>query len=167
MLTRTILAGQLMLVGACSLAVREPQASSPTASCGQLYRQRSLEPMIAPLVGATALEIDAADRHNARIEVSVIALAAERYCLQRGRYPTSVSELIRIGGTQPSGASCVIRFAPPEDPWGHPYRYEVENGVPHIMSIGKDGTARTADDLSLLPSDPGSVQIDVAQICKG
>ena len=153
----------LLISSACAILERDVEAA-PVA-CGQLYRLRTLEPLIAPLSGAILAERAAADRHNAALEVSMISLAAERACSALGRYPQSIGELVRFSQHLSRSASCVLRERPDPDPWDRPYVYRLVEGEPQIMSGGPDRQLNTPDDIVLRPPRPDIVLITFREIC--
>lgn len=150
---------------ACGVTARVPIAESPATACGLLYQKSNLEPWIAPLTGATEAEEEAANQHNAGIDLSMISLAAERACVEDGHYPASLSELHRRGAGVKGIQACVLRVHVRHDPWVRPYRYVMREGVPFISSAGRDGRAGTADDISLAPPARDLVPINAREDC--
>lgn len=149
------------VVASCRVS-EPPRTGSPTlASCGRLFTLRSLEPFVAPLTGASMAQEDVADHRDARIQLSLVSYAAERFCVEVGRYPNSVQEIISYGRRLPSDAGCAIRYRMPRHPWTQRYRYDLNHGSPQIVSPGPDDRYGTSDDVSLDPQAPEVVQISV------
>jgi hypothetical protein len=139
-----------------------PQADQ----CGSLSRLRSLEMFLAPLSGATSEQNMAADRHQVRIDLSLISLAAERSCTELGRYPASLRQLVRDIKQLPPSSVCVLLAPLDRDPWGRNYLYLMRDGIPHISSSGPDRRAGTADDISLEVTGEEVVRINGRETCR-
>lgn len=147
----------------------QPPAVLPSAQpspCGVLRRQSSLELEVPLLVGGDPELNDRADRHNARVSLSLIALASERACVELGRYPNSMGELIRHGRKLPGNALCALRFSLGRDPWGNSFQYVLRNGIPELFSPGPDKRAHTGDDVTLQHPVESSVPIDARAQCR-
>lgn len=91
---------------------------------------------------------------TARAQISAIGTALELYALDNGGFPSVESGLAGLISA-PTGAS---RWSGPylknikdlNDPWGHPYRYQLDDrGQPKVSSLGRDnapgGTGEDTD----------------------
>ena len=85
---------------------------------------------------------------RARAELESIATALESYRRERGFYVESKSEAALIDNLNPHYLARVIRV----DPWHQPYEYEGERNKFTLRSVGPDGQANTADDVTLANS---------------
>ena len=85
---------------------------------------------------------------RARAELESIATALESYRRERGFYVESKSEAALIDNLNPHYLARVIRV----DPWHRPYEYEGERNKFTLRSVGPDGQANTADDVTLANS---------------
>lgn len=94
--------------------------------------------------------VDSAKAASARADLQLIAQALEAFRVKRGFYVESKSEAVLIDFLSPTYLTRVIRL----DPWRRPYLYEGSRDHFTLVSLGPDGKANTADDISL--SGPGS-----------
>ena len=85
---------------------------------------------------------------RARAELESIATALESFRRERGSYVESKSEAALIDHLNPHYLARVIRV----DPWHQPYEYEGERTRFTLRSVGPDGQANTADDVTLASS---------------
>lgn len=85
-------------------------------------------------------------------EVNTLRAALEVFRKDCGRYPTAedgIFSLIHNCGARGWDGPYVSKMKP--DPWQSQYVYSLSNGVPQVMSCGRDRVVGTADDI--LPVD--------------
>jgi general secretion pathway protein G len=99
------------------------------------------------------------DKKLAKVTVSEVANAINRYKIDVGSYPEAGEAGIQALLTKPSDEKLAAKWggpylngAAPNDPWNNPIVYDLatdENGnqVPHVSSNGPDGSAGTDDDI--------------------
>jgi hypothetical protein len=169
------LAGVVVVVGLCSVAARrvalEPAGTVGTEpACEQLYGW-IIRHQDRPVPGASdsVVQRDRADLSRARAKVTAIALAAERWCAERGsgEYPSSLTALVDHARRLPSPSPCRVHEGDLVDPWDHPIFYELHDGVPFIVSAGPDGRFSTTDDVLLPPrSDARAWHLTFSTVCQ-
>ncbi|MBF5043302.1 type II secretion system protein GspG [Aggregicoccus sp. 17bor-14] len=94
---------------------------------------------------------------RAELDIHNIAGALKLSYAKQGRYPSTAE------GLQALVAQGSIESIP-LDPWNHPYRYELRDGRPEVLSLGADGrpggSGRDEDirlsDLRRPPADAGT-----------
>jgi len=88
---------------------------------------------------------------SSKIQMSNFDIMLLGYKLEVGSYPSTEQGLQALH-EQPAGATKWAKQAAkpiPEDPWGHPYQYElVDNDNFVISSWGPDGQGGTEDDVT-------------------
>lgn len=82
---------------------------------------------------------------RARAELESLAAALEAYRRARGFYVVAESAVALVDHLNPRYTSTFIRF----DPWHHPYEYEGTRERFTLRSLGADGKANTADDVTI------------------
>jgi type II secretion system protein G len=85
----------------------------------------------------------------ARAELKAISTALRLYQLDVGVLPSTaqgLKALLRNPGE--AGWKGPYLTALPRDPWGRAYRYRCEGKTFTVSSVGPDGTAGNADDIS-------------------
>lgn len=142
---------------------------SDTERCGRLKIWR-LPDHFAPTEGASDSLEQRAQFMILRTKavVSLIAAAAERWCVEqgRGRYPASLAALLAYSNRLSLKASCRVDASHYFDPWGRPIFYGLSGGVPVIVSAGPDGRFSTQDDITLpKPGDKDAVPIQARASC--
>ncbi len=110
----------------------------------------------------------------ARARVTLIGLAAERWCLGEGhgRYPSSLAELIAYAtgvrrlANQPRVMQCVLDSELTLDPWDSPIFFQAQENRLLVVSAGPDRVFTTSDDIALPDSAlPNTVQLNPAEHC--
>lgn len=86
---------------------------------------------------------------RARAELESIATALESYRREHGSYVEAKSEAALVDQLSPRYLARVIRI----DPWHKPYEYEGARNSFVLRSVGPDGKANTADDVTLTGSN--------------
>lgn len=100
--------------------------------------------LLIALVGPMVFNrINGAQTQTAEVQVDSLVTALEYYRLDVGRYPTGGEGLDALLAA-PSGAEgwagpYLERNEIPSDPWGAPYRYELQGGQIRVFSLGSDG----------------------------
>ena len=102
-----------------------------------------------------------------RSRVTVMALAAEQYCVELGRYPSSLGELeVYALRLDPLSDPCRLDSHLLEDEWGTSLRYVLHGETPTIDSAGPDRAFGTSDDIGLpTPQDSLGFRIVARQVC--
>jgi Type II secretion system (T2SS), protein G len=89
----------------------------------------------------------------AKSEIAAIETAAESFHKEYGSYPTDLQELVHTARDGGNNKQFLTRIAP--NPWGGPFRYEVEHGasgesikiwaVPDRKTQGKIGSSELSN----------------------
>lgn len=106
--------------------------------------------VIALLAGLVApnvfTNLGVARGSTAESQAAMLAAAMDSYRLDNGRYPSSEQGLTALWvepATSPTPRNWngpYLRRAPPTDPWGNPYQYELaEDGRFTLSTLGADG----------------------------
>ena len=82
---------------------------------------------------------------RARADLETLAAALEAYRRSRGFYVVADSASALVDHLNPRHTSAYIRF----DPWHHPYEYQGTRERFTLRSLGADGKANTADDVTV------------------
>lgn len=160
----------LFLLISCSPQEKAPQtdqslgANSP---CGQLrYWPDASGNFIAPPDADAAMRTMFAVKRS-RAALNHVAVAAEKFCVDTGRYPRSLSELWAAGDKLARGHPCALASpGPVSDEWGNEYEYEFVDSVPRIQSAGPDGEFGTSDDVRIPTTDTeGTERFDAQERC--
>ncbi|MBX5482931.1 MAG: type II secretion system protein GspG [Myxococcaceae bacterium] len=77
-------------------------------------------------------KIDTRETERARLDLKNFESALKMYHRKKGTWPTEQEGLAAV---QRSG----ILIELPKDPWGRPYHFAVENGIPVVTTLGRDG----------------------------
>ena len=111
--------------------------------------------LLAGLVGPQVLNHFAGAQHKtARLQVKEIESAAEIFKLDVGRFPSAeegLEALVTKPATVTGWNGPYLKKGIPNDPWGHPYRYDNpgKHGEIDIYSLGADnapgGEGKNAD----------------------
>ncbi|HKP71941.1 MAG TPA: type II secretion system protein GspG [Pyrinomonadaceae bacterium] len=94
---------------------------------------------------AVELALDAAKRERARADLENLSAALEAYRRERGFYVVAESATVLVDHLNPRYTETFIRF----DPWHRPYEYEGTRDRFTLRSLGADGKANTADDVTM------------------
>lgn len=132
----------------------------PPVACGQLRAWDASSAFEEQPQGARAPWVT-------RSGLTLVAAAAERFCLAKSRYPESLSELVAFSDSLgPREVLCRLYRDQLTDEWGTPIRYTVQTAAPVILSAGPDRTFGTADDVGL-PSATDSLgfRIEAQKYC--
>jgi len=89
--------------------------------------------------------LDTEKRARARAELESLAAALEAHRRARGFYVVAATATDLVDHLNPRYTSAFIRF----DPWHRPYEYEGTRERFILRSLGADGKANTADDVTL------------------
>ena len=89
--------------------------------------------------------LDTEKRARARAELESLAAALEAHRRARGFYVVAATATDLVDHLNPRYTSAFIRF----DPWHRPYEYEGTRERFTLRSLGADGKANTADDVTL------------------
>ena len=73
--------------------------------------------------------------------------ALEMYRLDVGEYPRALDNLIKNPGREHWNGPYITGDTLPRDAWGNPYRYEIKDSHPVILSSGPNGAFGTQDDI--------------------
>ncbi len=95
---------------------------------------------IAPLVAA--LNTEKATR--ARADLATLAAALEAFRRERGFYVVADTSAALVDQLNPRYTTSIIRL----DPWHRPYEYTATPATYTLRSLGPDGKANTADDVT-------------------
>lgn len=93
----------------------------------------TISAMLMSAVAVSALMIHGnSQRQKAWLDARNLVTALDTYRLQKGRYPTPVEGLDALRKAK------VVKELP-DDPWGTPYAFALEDGEPVVTSYGADG----------------------------
>lgn len=93
----------------------------------------TISAMLMSAVAVSALQIyDHSQTEKAKLDVKNLGTALDAYRLQKGRYPAPAEGLAALTKSK------VLKELP-DDPWGTPYAYALEDGEPVVTSYGADG----------------------------
>jgi general secretion pathway protein G len=100
--------------------------------------------LLAGLVGPRVLnQLGGAKHKTAGVQISEIEKSLELFKLDVGRFPTTeegLDALAKKPATVTTGWSGpYMKGGVPVDPWGKPYRYQLQGGAIEILSLGGDG----------------------------
>jgi hypothetical protein len=116
--------------------------------CGSLRAWPTVPGLWVPPADAGEAAFRAAAIWETQDALNLVSYAAERFCVEHGGYPASLSELIEADSEIPPLTPCRFELlAAPLDAWDRPIVYESEGGIPKIYSTGPDGVAGTPDDV--------------------
>lgn len=90
--------------------------------------------IMAAVAVAVIPNLQKAQRDRVYVDFGNISSALKLYYARKGSYPDTGAGLKALVDMQ-------ILEKAPEDPWGKPYVYLLENGKPVLMSYGADGNA--------------------------
>jgi len=83
------------------------------------------------------------DRHReTRMQARCLALACADFCMDVGRPPSTLTELVDGTGINKWDGPYLEPARIPDDPWGRPYGYDAPDepgGSPDVFSLGGDG----------------------------
>jgi len=82
---------------------------------------------------------------RARAELETLAIGLEAFRRERGAYVVADTEAALVDELHPRYVEIIIRV----DPWHRPYEYEGARERFTLRSLGPDGEANTADDVTL------------------
>jgi general secretion pathway protein G len=98
-------------------------------------------------------QVAKSEREAARTQLDAFAKALTAYRLDLGAFPApelGLAALTTAPLNEPRWRGPYLQKAPPADPWGRPYVYEVQGADATIKSWGKDGKpGGAADDADL------------------
>lgn len=115
------------------------------------YVQIGLMVVMIPLLAAIAIPSfvkarSQAQVHATRSTIAELSTAINLYELDTGRYPSSLSSLLKTDGS-PNWNGPYMREEV-VDAWGTAFAYEVSGGHPSLVSAGPDRTVGTSDDIT-------------------
>jgi general secretion pathway protein G len=88
-------------------------------------------------------QIGKSEVNAAKAQIDALEKALDQYRLDTGGYPTTelgLNALLTRPNNEPKWAGPYLKKAPPPDPWGRPYVYQLgQSGGVAILSYGKDG----------------------------
>ncbi len=98
-----------------------------------------------------------ADSKNAKIQISALQQAVRTYYIHVKQFPTDLNDLME----QPANLAVPTRWKGPYldtnklpvDPWGRPYKYQLQGKQVVISSAGADGVEGTDDDVDNLKQE--------------
>ena len=96
-------------------------------------------------IDALATALNEQKRLQARVDLSSMAAALEKFHRDRGYYVVSESHAALIDHLIPKYLLPVLRL----DPWGQPYVYEGARTQYTLASAGPDRKAKTTDDITV------------------
>lgn len=85
-------------------------------------------------------KVDTTKVKTAIAQMQMINTALDTYRLDLGQYPENLRELINSSSDRWDGPYLPKNI--PEDPWGNPYQYQIDDNNPlvfKLMSLGADG----------------------------
>ncbi len=89
--------------------------------------------------------LDAEKRARARADLDALAAALEAFRRERGFYVVADTSAVLVDQLNPRYTNAIIRI----DPWHRPYEYAGTRAGFVLRSVGPDGKANTADDLTI------------------
>jgi general secretion pathway protein G len=111
--------------------------------------------LLASLVGPKLFgQLGKAKQKTAKAQIGMLMAALDAYRLDVGSYPSQqdgLNSLINNPGTQEWAGPYLAKGQLPQDPWNHPYVYQIpgQHGEVDIISMGGDnkagGTGEDAD----------------------
>lgn len=111
--------------------------------------------LLASLVGPKLFgQLGKAKQKTAKAQIEMLMAGLDAYRLDVGNYPTQqegLNSLISSPGAQEWAGPYLAKGQLPQDPWNHPYVYQVpgQHGEVDIFSLGADnkagGTGEDAD----------------------
>ncbi|MBV8620761.1 MAG: type II secretion system major pseudopilin GspG [Curvibacter sp.] len=101
--------------------------------------------LLAGLVGPRVLsQLGGAKSKTAGVQIADLEKSLELFKLDVGRFPTTeegLNALVVKPGAAMGWNGPYLKGAVPSDPWGHPYKYTLNNGAVELLSYGADGAA--------------------------
>ena len=101
--------------------------------------------LLAGLVGPRVLsQLGGAKSKTAGVQIADLEKSLELFKLDVGRFPTTeegLNALVVKPGAAMGWNGPYLKGAVPTDPWGHPYKYTLNNGAVELLSYGADGAA--------------------------
>ena len=110
------------------------QDEPPPRSPGETRIERNFS-----LVPRIALPLQRDNRTKIRYDLRKIYEAATFFYVVTGHFPVSINEMINaVDGDGQEIPGSLEKM--PRDPWGSPYKYEMSDGKPLIICLGRDNT---------------------------
>lgn len=136
-----------------------------TGRCGRLGIWILPEENLVPSGDLDAALIEMQGR-TTHARINLLAFSVEQYCQIMGHYPSSLDELFALSLPDTVASQCRPNPNYRVDAWEHPFVYEIENGLPTVISSGVDGEFGTEDDIvSARPGMVGARAIDMRVDC--
>ena len=101
-------------------------------------------------VAALVRALDKEKRLRANAELEMLAQALNAFASERGFYVVADTGAALVDQLNPVYLKTLIRI----DPWHHPYEYTGTRDSFTLRSLGPDGKAGTADDITLVSNAP-------------
>jgi hypothetical protein len=111
----------------------------------QVVRMRVGNGRVFEAFDAFERALDTEKRARARADLESLAAALEAYRSARGFYVVAETASDLVNNLNPNYTNAFIRF----DPWHRPYEYEGARERFTLRSLGADGKANTADDVTI------------------
>ena len=100
--------------------------------------------LLIGIVGPNVMaQFQSSKTKTAEIQIEQIRTALDTFAMDTGRYPTDsegLAALVDASRRIPSWNGPYLKGGKlPNDPWGRPYRYAVQQGEFHVSTLGADG----------------------------
>lgn len=158
--------GVLLVLGVSTIGCSPPSDEIVAARCGELGKWVLPEELLLP---PDVFEDSTASVPNERVtraRLNLLALSVEQYCLLEGGYPVSLDQLFAYNMPDSIKTQCHLNPRDRTDAWKRPFRYELLDSVPSLVSAGADGEFGTDDDIPVARrSFEGARAIDLQTDC--